>query len=198
MTTFVTKDASNNDKHFDFDGVGDTASPFVPSSRILLGAINEPPAASPSANSGLNGLFKGLWQTIINRLFGEFAPTAVTVGTSLTTVIDIDCRQYNSLSIEVSNSTGAALAQCQVQARYHSASGVWNPKTFGAAEYTTGTGKQSGNSRISIIEASGDLNVLAINSSGWVEIDCSRYAGIRLQTRTASGTTSVTCRAIAK
>jgi hypothetical protein len=85
-----------------------------------------------------------------------------------------------------------------VQAKYNSASNIWNGKTFSAADWTTGTGKQSGNSRISIIEASGSLITLASNTTGWVEIDCSRYEAVRLQASVASGTSSVTTRGYAK
>ncbi len=197
MGTFTTKDANNVNLEFEFEGDGSGSTPFIGRSRVLLGETNENVATSPTTTSGLHGLIAGLWQAFNNSLHEEFNPTAVTVGTSLTTIIEVDVRKFNFLSVEVNNGT-AMLAECQVQARYNSSSSAWNPKTFGANEYTTGTGKQSGNSRITIIEASGDLNDLGSNSSGWVEIDCSRYESVRLQARVLGGTTNVTCRAIAK
>lgn len=197
MGTFITKDANNNNLEFDFEGDGSGSTPFTGRSRILLGETNEAAAASPAATSGIHGLLAGLWQAFNDSLYKEFNPSAVTVGTSLTTVIEVDIRRFNHLSIEVNNGA-TALVECQVQARYNSSSFGWNPKTFGSAEYTTGSGKQSGNSRISIIEASGDLNTLSVSTSGWVEIDCSRYESVRLQARVSAGTSDVTCRAIAK
>jgi hypothetical protein len=128
--------------------------------------------------------------------FSETVAT-VSVGTALTTLLTFDTRAFNYLSFEVNNGA-TPLAECQVQAKYADASNIWNPKTFGATEYTTGVGKQSGNNRISIIEASGNLNILAANASGWVEIDCSRYASVRLQARVTSGTSTVITRGVAK
>jgi hypothetical protein len=129
--------------------------------------------------------------------FFEASSTGVSVGTSLTTLLSVDTRNFNFISFEVTNGA-TAFNNCQVQAKYNSASNIWNGKTFSAADWTTGTGKQSGNSRISIIEASGSLITLASNTTGWVEIDCSRYEAVRLQASVASGTSSVTTRGYAK
>jgi len=129
--------------------------------------------------------------------FLEDFTSGVAIGVSLATLITVDVRNFDFLSVEITNGV-VALAECQVQAKYHSGSSVWHPKTFGATEYTTGSGKQSGNSRITIIEASGNLNILGVNASGWVEIDCSRYESIRLQARVVSGTSIVTTRVYAK
>lgn len=129
--------------------------------------------------------------------YAESENASVSVGTSDTDLLEVDVRAYNYISFEVSNGA-TALNKCQLQVKYHSSSTVWNPKTFGATEYTTGSGKQSGNSLISIIEASGDLNTLGNGNSGWVEINCARYASIKLVATVASGTSLVTTRSLAK
>ena len=130
--------------------------------------------------------------------YAEFNAGYVAIGTTAVTILTLDVRPYRFASIEINNENTTSLLECRIDARYHFASYVWNPKTSTAASYTTGTARQTNNPLIAVLDASGDLNTLGAWSSGWVEMNCQRCEALRVVLRTASGTTNVTARATLK
>lgn len=194
MTQFKTNDSDGTTVYFDIEGDGTTGTPFVARTPDRIGVETSTAASSSEQSSAnLNELLRGLWGDVESK---EFEVTNAATTTTKSTIITVDVLHHNNVTFEVTAGS-QDLTECQIQVRYHSSSGVWNPKTFGAAEYTSGSGKQSGNGRIAIIEASGDLNTLSASSSGWVECDCERWESVRLQISTAAAST-VTARAIVK
>lgn len=198
-----------------------------------VGGTSSTPATTPTGNTGLNGVIKGLWQDLANRFLSLVGTTtdaasstgslmarlraiaessgggggggaaatyssavditAVTVTTTVTTVAEIVTADWAYLSLWIQNTGGVALNEFKTEAGL-SASLEFKYAFLGGAtssgSYTTGTGKQSGNSLIPIIFAN-NLPTIAGGGEGFVEVDVRRYQRIRLQASVATGTTTI-------
>lgn len=124
--------------------------------------------------------------------------TAVTVNTSLTTVITVDVRSYSSLNLQIQNTGATALNAFSVQGRYNSSLSTYNPRAASTADFTTGRALQTGNPTAFVYDASADLTTLAGSTNGWLELNVERYESIQIQCRVASGSTTVRIDGIAK
>ncbi len=118
---------------------------------------------------------------------------SVTVTTTVATIAEIVTADYDYLSLWIQNTGAVALNELKTEAGFSASLAFKYAFLAGAASsgsYSTGTGKQSGNSLIPIIFAN-NLPALAGGGDGFVEIDVRRYQRIRLQASVASGTTTV-------
>jgi hypothetical protein len=112
-----------------------------------------------------------------------------TVGTSLTTICEIDCRKWRSLGLQISNTGAEDLAALEVQVKYKQ-TGTYQTRLSTAADYTTNTSAVSGKPSLAIA-ASGDLTTLIASADGWLELDVSFISFVRLQAMVATGTTDI-------
>jgi hypothetical protein len=119
----------------------------------------------------------------------ESAASAVSVTTSDTTLLDVDVSGYSRLGVYVSNAGSQAFSNFSVQTRWHS-TGAFVTRLDDASSFTSLGGM--------LLDASGDLTVLANGANGWLELDVSCVQTVRLRARVASSTTSVNVLAIAK
>lgn len=193
-------------------GVGTDGDPFVASFvedqlRTSVGTTTQLPAdkttltATPATAYSEIQLLKAILLNssgIASYAEVTSGSTAVTVGTSLTTVITIDVRSYRKLNLQIQNSGATALNAFSVQGRYNSSLSTYNPRAASTADFTTGRALQTGNPTAFVYDASGDLTVLAGSTNGWVELNVERYESIQIQCRVASGSTTVRIDGIAK
>lgn len=126
--------------------------------------------------------------------------TTASVGSTLTTVLDVTTASWSYLSVKIKNTGATALSDFQVQGFYSSLAP--NDYALLAAasitnSYGSGMAKQSNNALIPVID-SFNLPIMGATSDGQLEIDCSRYQRIRLQAKTASSTTAITIDGILK
>ncbi|NEP62328.1 MAG: hypothetical protein F6K31_36255 [Symploca sp. SIO2G7] len=126
--------------------------------------------------------------------------TTASVGTSLTTVLDVNTENWHYLSIKIQNTGAEALTDFQTQGFYSSQT----PFSYAllasagtASSYGAGMAKQSNNTLIPVVDAF-NLPAMGATSDGQLEINCTRYQRIRLQALVASGTTSITIDGILK
>lgn len=121
------------------------------------------------------------------------AISTVSIGTTLTTLLDVTTADWQRLSIRLSN-TGAILNDLQIQG-FECAGFPYDyallAGTAIANSYGSGTAKQSGNQWIPIIDTSGTLPLLPDAQKAGVIINVENYQRIRLQASVASGTTSI-------
>lgn len=131
----------------------------------------------------------------------ELATTnTASVGTGLTTVLDVSTAGWHYLSIKIKNTGAVALSDFQTQGFYSSLAA--NDFALLAAasitnSYGSGMAKQSNNALIPVVD-SFNLPTMGATSDGQLEINCTRYQRIRLQARTASSTTAITIDGILK
>jgi len=126
--------------------------------------------------------------------------TTASVGTSLTTVLEVDTSDWHFLSVKIQNTGSEALTDFQTQGFYSSQTPFSYALLASAgivSSYGTGMAKQSNNTLIPIIDAY-NLPAMGATSDGQLEINCTRYQKIRLQAQVASGTTSITIDGILK
>jgi hypothetical protein len=128
-----------------------------------IGAISDTAARSGSLMAMLRFLAES------NFVESQTA-SAVTVGTSLTTVITFDCRGKKTLGVQLQNTGSTALSSLQVQARFNSNLSIWNTIASTNADFTTNNGKQNNNASTEIINycghVHGDTVVLSVDGQG--------------------------------
>jgi hypothetical protein len=120
--------------------------------------------------------------------------TAVTVGTSLATVITFDCRGKSTLGVQLQNTGSTALSALQVQARFNSNLNIWNTIASTNADFTTSNGKQGNNASTEIINSgvsSGTIMTIPGGGDGWFRMRCDGMESVRIQAQVASGTTTM-------
>lgn len=127
--------------------------------------------------------------------------SAVTVGTSLTTVITFDCRGKSALGVQLQNTGSTALSALQVQARFNSNLNIWNTIASTNADFTTSNGKQGNNSSTEIINSGvsgGTIVTIPGGGDGWFRMRCNGMESVRIQAQVASGTTTMLSHGIAE
>lgn len=106
---------------------------------------------------------------------------AITVDTSLTTIIAFDCRGKNVLGVQLENIGNTDLSALQIQVRFHSNSPIWNTID-----------------NIEVIDGSENLNGISSGSDGWFRLYCNGIESARIQSSVASGSTSILAYGIAE
>ena len=119
--------------------------------------------------------------------------SAVTITTSATTVTEIVTADWDFLTVWIQNTGSVALNEFKTEAGVSASLAFKYSYLAGSASstsYSTGTGKQSGNALIPVINAN-NLPALAASGDAFIELDVRRYQRIRFQASVASGTTTV-------
>ncbi len=118
----------------------------------------------------------------IREVFSEAFPAAVTTGTSLTDIVEIDASALKRISADIAVAT-EALDAFEIQVRV-AGTGTYRTLKSTAAHFTAPSGV--------LLECSGDLTVLASGSNGQFLMDCAGYESVRIQASSAAGTGVVT------
>ncbi|MBO3459949.1 hypothetical protein G7B40_040190 [Aetokthonos hydrillicola Thurmond2011] len=127
--------------------------------------------------------------------------SAVTVDTSLTTVITFDCRGKSTLGVQLQNTGTVALSALQVQARFNSSSGTYYTIASTNADFTTSNGKQSNNGSAEIINSgvsSGTIVALSASTTAWFRMRCDGMDSVRIQAQVAATSTTMLAYGIAE
>lgn len=99
-----------------------------------------------------------------------------------TTFLTVDVSQLARVAFEIKNEGANAFDAFIVQGKVTSGSN-WMTLFSAAADFTSPAGL--------VVDASGDLTVLAAGATGWLVLDCLGFNGIRLQaSANVSGATS--------
>ena len=130
--------------------------------------------------------------------------SSITVGTTATTIIDVNCLGKETLGCVISNTGGTAFNNFQVSVRYNADQGFYNPITFANADFDTNVGRQTGNVLVPIQASSGIGNpsaspnprLLGAGVNGWLEMRVTPYESVRLTATVASGSTTARIRGI--
>lgn len=118
---------------------------------------------------------------------------SVSVTTTTSTIAEIVTADWDYLTLWIQNTGTVALNELKIEAGISATllfKYAYLAGTASSTSYSTGTGRQSGNSLIPIIFAN-NLPAIAAGGDGFVEIDVRRYQRIRLQASVASGSTTV-------
>jgi hypothetical protein len=138
-----------------------------------------------------SGSLMAMVRTLAEANFVEQTASAVTVGTSLTTVITFDCRGKSTLGVQLQNTGGVALSGLQVQARFNSGLSIWNAIASTEADFTTSNGKQANNASTEIINSSGTITTIPAGGAAWFRMHCEGMESVRIQAQVTSGTTAM-------
>jgi hypothetical protein len=153
-----------------------------------LGASGDTAASSGSLMAMLRFLAE-------SKFVESQTASAVTVGTSLTTVITFDCRGKKTLGMQLQNTGGVmALSALQVQTRFNSSLSIWNTIASTNADFTTSNGKTANNASAEIINSavsSGTIPTLSANGTAYFRMHCEGMESVRIQAQVASGTTTM-------
>ena len=167
-----------------------------------LGVVGDAAAADETADASAIALLKALLRE--SRAI-EFDSGVVSVGASPTEIVIVDVSNLTTMGIQIENTGATALNTFVCSARYHSdLGGAFNPFAQSAADYDTNAGRQTGNVLNPVIASSaigfpaGDPRTLAGGSSAWLELNVARYESVRFEASTASGSTDVRLRGVAK
>lgn len=114
------------------------------------------------------------------------AAVAVLAASS-TTILELSTTEIARLGVEVKNSSANAFDAFVVQGKFHK-DGNWVTLYSAGADFSSPTGL--------LIDASGDLTVLAAGASGWLILDVLGLFSVRIQASvaTADGTCDVYAR----
>lgn len=149
-----------------------------------------------------SGSLMAMIRTVAEADFVESqTASAVTVSTSLTTVITFDCRGKSTLGVQLQNTGSTALSALQVQARFNSNSGTYYTIASTNADFTTSNGKQGNNGSAEIINSgvsSGTIVALPANGNGWFRMRCDGMESVRIQAQVGSGNTTMQAHGIAE
>lgn len=124
----------------------------------------------------------------------------ISVSTTLTTILDINCSEHLNLALRFHNIGGAALNDLQIQA-FES---VDFPNDFqliagsGVTSSYSTTGIKSGNSLMPIAESNGTLPALPANGKANVLINIRFFQRILIRASVATGTTNLVAAGILK
>lgn len=100
-----------------------------------------------------------------------------------TNILDIEVSQLARVALEIRNTGANALDVFNVQGKVHP-DGAYMTILTVAADYTTPAGI--------VVDASGDLTVLAAGATGWLILDALAFISIRLQaSANVAGATTV-------
>ena len=188
-----------------------------------LGEATASPITTPTDTGSLGSIIRGLWQNMLGTASDASSRTGsihaklralaeanflesqtalpATVGTSLTTVITIDCRGKSTLGVQLQNTGAVALSGLQVQARFNSTLSIWNSIASTTADFTTGNGKTANNASAEIISSGvsgGTIDTIPAGGSAWFRMRCNGMESVRIQAQVASGTTTVLAHGIAE
>ncbi len=160
-----------------------------------LGAIGDTAAS--------NGSLMAMLRFVAEARFVESqTPSAVTVGTGLTTVITFDCRGKTTLGVQLQNTGGLIpLSGLQVQARFNSSSVTYYTIASTNTDFTTGNAKQSNNGSAEIINSgvsSGTIVTLPANGNGWFRMRVNGMESVRIQAQVAMTSTTMLAYGIAE
>jgi hypothetical protein len=120
--------------------------------------------------------------------------SAVTITTSLTTLLTFDCRGKKALGVQLQNTGSTALSALQVQARFNSGLSIWNTIASIDADFTTGNGKQANNASTEVISSGvsgGTIVTIPAGGTAWFRMHCEGMESVRIQAIVASGTTTM-------
>lgn len=192
-------------------GNGDTTTPYegyvvdddlntATGTQAQAPAVKSTLATTGATPYSIIQLLKGILLNLgTETQYTEFASGVISVGTTLTTVVTVDVRNFRRMNIQIQNTGATALNAFSVQGRYNSGlGGFYNPRASTTADFTTNRALQTGNSTAFVLDASADLTVLAGSGSGWLELNVERYESIQIQATVASGTTNLRIDGIAK
>lgn len=189
----------------------------------LLGTQADAPITTPTTTGTLQSLIRGLWQNMLGAVSDASSPTgsihaklrslaesrftesqtasAVTVGTSLTTVITFDCRGKSTLAVQLQNTGGIALSGLQVQARFNSVLTIWNTIASVDADFTTNNGKTANNGSTEIINSGvsgGTIVTIPAGGNGWFRMRCNGMESVRIQAQVGATSTTMPAYGIAE
>ncbi|MBN3993838.1 MAG: hypothetical protein HWQ36_25990 [Nostoc sp. NMS2] len=153
-----------------------------------LGASQDAAASSGSLMAMLRFLAE-------SKFLESQTASAVTVSTSLTTVITFDCRGKRTLGVQLQNTGGLiALSALQVQARFNSSLSIWNTIASTNADFTTNNGKTANNTSAEIINSAvsgGTIPTLPANGTAYFRMHCEGMESVRIQAQVAMSSTTV-------
>lgn len=128
----------------------------------------------------------------------EGSATIASLGTTVTTVLDINCAEHKRLAVHVFNTGGAGISVFTVEVAYNNAGTTWIQKYAVTADYSTNACRSSNNAHWLLIDSSTGLPSIASGANSWLEFNVERISRIRIRVATALSSTSVTGRYILK
>lgn len=186
-TTFYTKDV---------EGVGTTGDPHKSGVVVRGGGDFGVEADTPNKDGNLLETLHYIANNLGSSSYSQniALATVTAIGTTLKDVLDIVCADYRRLSLRVDNTGSVVLSDLQVQG-FESSGFPYDYSLEAGADitgsYTTYSGKQSGNSLITVITSSGTLPALPASSKAGILLNVECYQRIRLQAKVATGTTTL-------
>jgi hypothetical protein len=116
------------------------------------------------------------------RIYAEQDSGAVTIpAAGNTDIVELDTTQVARLALEIKNTGGAAFDAFLVQGKAHP-DGDYVTLLSAGADFTSPAGI--------VVDASGDLTVLASAGTGWLILDCLAFSKIKLVASSAVGGTT--------
>ena len=169
-----------------------------------IGAVADAAATDGTGSSTVVALLKGALRELISIAAGGGGsgssyvegdtlgnpPSAVSIGTTETTLATIDCRGYKRLGIIVQNAGAVALNSFVTKVRYHSAFNFHFPEVTGS--YDTGSSNSTGNATVLIRKTNGTApETLAGAAYTWIRLNVEAVESIEFTTTVAAGTTDL-------
>ena len=165
-----------------------------------IGAVADAAATDETGSFTMIALLKGALRELIAIAAGsggggsasyvEGIASAVSVGTSETTVATIDCRGYKRLGITVQNAGGTDLNSFSTKVRYHSSFSFHFPEVTGM--YDANSSNTTGNATLLIRKTNGTApESLAGGAYTWIRLNVEAVESIEFTATVVAGTTDL-------
>lgn len=163
-----------------------------------LGSTSDPAATDESGTSSAIALLKAQLRELIeisSAAGGGFNEgrtlSPVTVTSTETVIATIDCRGKSSVGLTLHNIGSTALNTCTSKIRTNSNFNFYFPDATSAADYTTGSGNQTGNSTAFIVKANQSPVTLGSNGYAWIKYNVRAIESLQITATVASGSTTM-------
>lgn len=188
-------DSNNNPTfyHKDIEGTGTELDPDKSGVVLKEGGITGLNSATPNKDGNIIQVLRYISNNLNSgSKSANFALATTAVETTLTTIANIICADYQAISLRLSNTGSVDLNGLEIQG-FEAADFAFDYQLIASssASYTTNSGKQSGNSLIPVVDSSGTLPALPASQKAGILINCKYFQRIRLQATVASGTTNI-------
>lgn len=166
------------------------------STQFILGSRVDAPAIDNVNSASIVSLLKRTNTLLTQQITNTFVLSAtsnVTVGSTLTNIIEYDVSQDVITTLELDNIGNNSLFNFQILVRNHPTGAWWNLGNL-TSNYTTDTGIATNNSMKFIISATSDPNTLSAGSRCLIVLNTSFVSVIQVNARTQSGNTTIKVR----
>lgn len=168
-----------------------------------VGAIDDAAAADQSGSSTVVSILKGMLRELLSietntqtsgggsASYTEgVGANPVSVTSTETVLVTIDCRGKSRVGLTVQNTSATAFNSFQTKIRTNSTFSFHFPEATSTADYTTGSGDQTGNATALVRKSNGDPTSLS-NDYRWIRYNVESLDSLQITATVASGSTDV-------